>query len=115
MPKYDFPGIKKAGAAAIAAVLSSTGWGSSLLAGPFKKVTIKLIEVLVGYLASKGLLIINLGAIYVEGEIDQSRFDKAMDSALEAIRLKNLTPEQIKALDDEVIKAFRNFARVTRK
>lgn len=97
------------------AVLSSTAWGASLLAGPFKGIVDKLLGYLTVYLANKGLLIINLGAIFIEGEIDQKSFDKAMDEALEKVKYKNLSDEERKEIDDEVIKAFRNFARVTRK
>lgn len=113
--KYDFPGIRKAGAAALRAVLLSTGWGTWLVNGPLKGFTDKLLGIISEYIANQGLIIINLGAIFIEGEVDQKAFDTAMDKALIRARLNKLTPEEIKALDDEVIKAFRNFARVTRK
>lgn len=108
--KYDFPGIKKMGATALRVALSSfpaTAWyfkvpGSQLVA-----------EFIVNWLANKGLLILNLGAIIIDSEIDQHALDKAMDDALRKITEQGgrdkLTPEQKKAIDDEVIKAARKF------
>lgn len=111
--KYDFPGFKKAGSAALAAVLASTTWGAWLIKSPFKFVFDFASGFLSEWLANKGLLIINIGAIYVEGEIDQSKFDSAFDKALEQIKVPGLSDAQKKGIDDEVIKAFRKFGRVT--
>jgi hypothetical protein len=92
--KYNFPGIRKAGIAAINAILAGTTWGAWLIASPFLPLLDYAEGWLVEYLANKGLLIINLGIFYVEGKIDQSRFDSAFDEALKAIQYPGLTDEQ---------------------
>lgn len=110
--KFDFPGIRKAGVKAFSLALASTSWGASALSGPFKPLIEKTLEWVSEWLANKGLLIINVGAIYVAGEFDQSKFDKAMTDALEQAKAPGLSDAQKKAIDDEVIKAFRKFALV---
>lgn len=113
--KYDFPGIRKAGTAALRVVLASTSWGAWLIASPFKKLIDLASQWAVEWLSNRGLIIINLGAIYVNGEFDQSKFDKAMDDGLAKAKAPGLSDAQKKAIDDEVIKAFRPFARITKR
>jgi len=110
--KYNFEGIRKAGALALSALLSSTGWGASIIASPFKPVINLILEWFSEWLANKGLLIINLGAIYINGEIDQDRFDKAFDEALNKVKIPGLTEDEKRAIDDEIIKAIRKFGRI---
>lgn len=112
---YDFPGIKKVGTAAIEAVLAGTGWGAKIIGSPFRPVIKMLIGYAVEWAANKGLVIINLGAIYVSGEIDQSRFDKAMDDALEKVKIPGLSEKQKEQIDNEVRDAFRKFAHLNSK
>lgn len=113
--KYDFPGIKKAGVAAIKAALASSAWGLALLANPFfrafQPLENVLVEMAINWLANQGLIVLNLGAIYVNGEIDQSLFDKALDDGLRKVELgrDKLTPAEGKKIDDEVIRAARRF------
>lgn len=113
--KYNFPGIQKAGVAAIKAALATTGWGLALLANPFFKffepVEEAAVEELINWAASEGLIILNLGAIYVNGEISQVLFDKALDDGLKLIEQgrDKITAKQGKAIDDDVIKAARRF------
>lgn len=109
--KYDFRGIKTLGAAGLRAALSSspyTAWFLKL--GGFSDL---LLEFLVNWFTNKGLIVFNLGAIEVMGELDQRRLDAAFDKAFEEILIKGgrdrLTPEQKKAIDDEVIRAGRKF------
>lgn len=108
--KYDFKGIQKAGRLGIRALLSSTTWGASLLASPFNKPLNVVIDWLVNYLANRGLVILNLGAIYVNGELDQKAFDKALDDGLKKVNNSpNLSQEQRDAIDEEVRNAARRF------
>lgn len=111
--KYDFPGIRKAGTAALTAVVAGTAWGAWIIASPFKPVFDAAVGFMSEWLANRGLLIINLGAIYVAGEIDQAKFDEAFDEALKKAKIPGLTDKQKKGIDDEVIKAFRRFGRIT--
>lgn len=113
--KYDFPGIKKVGTVALEAVLAGTGWGGKLLASPFRPVIKMILGYAIEWAANKGLVIINLGFIYVEGELDQSRFDKAMDEALEKVKLSGLSEKEKEQIDNEVREAFRKFARLNDK
>ncbi len=113
--KYNFPGIRKAGVAAIEAALASTTWGASFLASAWFKVFSPLEEAILGWiiewLANKGLIVLNLGAIYVNGEIDQVLFDRAMDEGLKRVELgrDKISAKDGKAIDDEIIRAARRF------
>lgn len=111
--KYDFPGIRKAGTIALRAVVASTAWGAWLIKSPFNSIFEAASGWLSEWLANRGLIIINITAIYVSGEIDQSQFDKAFNKALDEVKLPGLTDEQKKGIDDKVINAFRKFGRVT--
>lgn len=108
--KYDFKGIKKWGAVGLKAALASTPYTAWILKGG--KLTDLILEFFANWLANNGLVVFNIGAITVSGEFDQKSFDATMDDALKKIELSEgkLTPAQGKAIDDEVIKAFRQFA-----
>lgn len=113
--KYDFPGIKKVGTAGLEALLSATGWGATLMKSPFRPIFKYIIGYAVEWAANKGLVVINLGAIYVSGEIDQSRFDKAMDDALEKVKVPGLSESDKEKIDNDVREAFRKFAHLNKK
>ena len=109
--KYDFPGIKKLGAAGLRAALATSPYSAWFLKlGFFADL---VLEFAVNWLSNKGLVLFNVGAIEVTGEIDHHRLDKSLDDAFEAITVKGgrdkLTPAQKKAIDDEVIRAGRKF------
>lgn len=108
--KYSFPGIQKAGRLAIEAALASTTWGASLLANGifklFSPLEGVLLDAMINWLANKGLIVLNLGAIVIEGNFDQAAFDDAMQAGLDRVKQGNLTPAQGKAIDDAVRKAF---------
>lgn len=112
--KYDFPGIRKAATVAINLALAATGWGAWLLASPFRPLVLKIEEWAAEWLANRGLLILNLGAFYVEGVLDQAAFDQAMDEGLEKIKIPGLSEEEKWAIDEKVVQAMRNFGRITR-
>lgn len=110
--KYDFQGIQKGGLLAIKAALAATGWGASIIASPFVRVLDWMLKKIINFMANKGLIVLNLGAIYVEGEFDQTEFDKAMDAGLSKIKTRpDMTPEEKKEIDDEVKNAFRKFVK----
>lgn len=108
--KYSFEGIRKAGSFGLKALLASTGWGAKLLSGPFKRSLNLFFEFISELLANRGLLLLNIGEIYVQGKFKQSNFDSKLEKALAAVKVEGLTPEQKKEIDDEVIQAFRPFA-----
>lgn len=113
--KYDFPGIKKIGTRAASLVLSSTAWGAAILKSPFKPIVEMLMGYLIEWLANKGLVIINLGFIYIDGNLDQSKFDKAFDEALERLKVPGLPETEKAAIDEKIKNAFRNFAHLNDK
>lgn len=102
--KYDFKGIKKQGASGIKLALASNPGTASIAKIPLIGT---LLEFGVNWLANNGLVVMNIGAIYVNGEIDQSLLDRNIDEAYKKIAKTNgiMTPEQMKEIDDEVIKA----------
>lgn len=111
--KYDFKGIKKFGATGLKVLFASTPYLAWILKGG--PLTDAVLDFAANFLANRGLVIFNLGAIYVNGELDQSAFDKAMDDSIRKAEVPGLTDAQKKAIDDEVIKAFRKFAPITSK
>ena len=114
--KYDFKGIKKWGARGLSLALSSTGWGAWLVQTPVVRTLVDtFLEQIVNWLANNGLVVLNIGAISVEGDFDQKAFDSAMEEAFNKIVALDgkMTPEQMKAIDDEVLKAARKFLRIT--
>jgi hypothetical protein len=113
--KYDFPGIRKAGGAALKVALASTGWGAKLLASPLKVLVDPAVGFLSEWLANKGLLVINLGVIYVDGKLDQKAFDAAMEDAITKAQVPGLTVDEQKEIDYAVIRAFRKFGKLAIK
>jgi len=114
--KYDFKGIKKYGALGLETALSTTSWGAVVLKIPVIGTLLKGgMELFVNWLANEGLMVLNIAAISVNGEIDQKNFDAHMDDALNKVSLGagKLTPAQQKEIDDAVIVAFRKFAKFT--
>lgn len=110
--KYDFSGIQKWGAIGIETLIStSSAFGAALMKFPVVGTLIDgIIKLFVNYLANQGLVLINIGAIIVNGNFDQEAFDSAMDKAIASAKVEGLTDAQKKAIDDSVIKAFRKFA-----
>ena len=104
--KYDFKGIKKQGAGGLKLALASnpsTVWITKIpLLGT-------VLEFGVNWLANNGLVLLNIGAIYVNGELDQALLDRSFDEGIKKVEQAGgtLTPEQIKEIDDAVIKAAR--------
>lgn len=105
--KYDFSGIQRFGVKALKIALASTVWGAWLIKSPFIIVIEYAAELLINYLANRGLIILNIGAIYFNGEVDQSRLDQAIESGLERVRLAGgkLSEREIKEIDDAVVRA----------
>lgn len=112
--KYDFSGIKRLGAKGLLGALSSTGWGATIVKMPIVGTLVeKAAEMFVNWLANEGLLVMNLGAIFVEGEFDQKSFDAALAEGFDRVKLgrDKITPEEGKKIDDEVRNAAKRFIR----
>lgn len=113
--KYDFAGIKKAGLAAVRVALASTSWGAKLISNGFLKFANPLIDVLleagINFMANSGLIVLNLGAIIIDGKVDQARLDNAIEKGLQRVMKgrDKITEAEGKAIDDDVIKAADEF------
>ena len=117
--KHDLSGIGSASAASILAVLSANPSTSFLTVGFLGKVVFFFAEKIFTGLASMGLVILNVGAEKLSAAIDKSNYDGSMRSAFEFIEEirktgRELTSEETKKIDDEVITQFRKFAKMTR-
>ncbi len=108
--KYDFRGIKKYGAKVLLTALAGTTWGASFLSWGFAPAVEFLFEYVANWLANKGLIIINVGIIPIDGAWDQKAFDAHMQEALDLVRKGNLSKKEMKEIDDKVLEAFRRFA-----
>lgn len=106
--RYNFKGIQRAVSTGVNLILASTSWGAWILASPFRVVLQAAEDVAVNFLANRGLIVLNIGAIMIDGAIDQSRLDSALTDAL--TKLQNgrdkITPEEGAKLDQEVANAF---------
>lgn len=106
--RYDFKGIQKAVGVAIDALLAATTWGAWILASPFRPVVTLTENMLTNFLANRGLILLNIGAIIVDGEIDQTRLDSALDAGIKRVQQgrDKITPAEGAKIDADVVKAF---------
>lgn len=109
--KHDFKGIKKVGATVLLGVIASSPF-SFLATGFLGRVTTFFLEKIVNVLANKGLIILNVGAMHFKTEAEAKAYVAGMELALKKVSESEgrLTPEQVKEIDDEVIKVFDDFA-----
>lgn len=114
--KYNFPGIQKAGVAALKVALASTAPVVWLVKWGFGPLVDELERLAINYFANKGLIFLNISAFYIGGEFSQAAFDKALDDGIKMVETDhaNLTPEQGKAIDEKVKATFRKLARYTK-
>lgn len=108
--KYNFKNLSKLNALGFKALLASSPYSAWLLKGG--KVLDLFLELIGNWAANKGLVFLNVGAIIVDGELDQKTFDQAIENGLKQIETKgkeNITPEQGKAIDDAVRRAAEKF------
>lgn len=114
--KYDFAGLKQLGAAGLRTMLAASKLSFLLKGGGL---TDAILEFIANYLANSGLVILNVGAIYVSGHFDQKAFDSAFEKAITEIKTKGgsdaLSPEEKRAIDDEIIKAARKFVVIAKE
>lgn len=112
--RYDFPGIQKAVRKTFEVLIAGTSWGAWIIASPFKPALDAIENLLINYLVNRGLIIINVGAVMVDGKINQSRLDNALDAAFEKMKIgrDKITPEQGAQIDADTDAAFDDFADV---
>jgi hypothetical protein len=109
--KYNFRGIQGAARTAIKAAIAATTWGASWWFKLLMPAEDLLIDDVVNWLANEGLIVLNLGAIVVNGEVDQALFDKALDDGLRKVEegRDKLSAKEGRAIDQQVIAAARRF------
>lgn len=117
--KHNLEGIGVASSAGILAALSANPATSFMTVGILGKILFFLLSKFFSYLASMGLVILNVGAEKLLSAADRANFDGSMMSSfklMEEIRNsgRDMTPEEIQKIDDEVIVQFRKFAKMTR-
>lgn len=81
------------------------------------KLLFALLSRIFSSLASMGLILLNVGAERLLTAVDKIGYDDSWDTAdklIEEIRKtgRDLTPEEIKSIDEDVIKQFRKFAKL---
>lgn len=113
--KYHFSGIGEASASVIIAVLASNPATAFLATGILGKITFFICKMFCMWLASIGLIIMNVGEAKLKTIIDEGNFNESWDTAENLIKKiretgRDLTPEETKQIDDGVIDAFRKFA-----
>lgn len=118
--KHKFKGIGAASASAVLAALASNPGTAWFVAGIPGKIVMWILTQAFSMLASLGLVILNVGAAKMETLVDGKNFDGSWDSAEEFIAAirnsgRELTPEEVKKIDDPVIATFRKFAGFARK
>ena len=118
--KYRLDGIGGVSASAVMALLAAYPPTSFLTVGIIGKIVYFILKRLFSFLASGGLVILNLGAERLLGAIEKSNYDGSWESAqklIDSIRAtgREMTTEEIIAIDNGVIAAFRKFGKMTRK
>lgn len=120
LQKYDFSGIGSASAVMVLTALAANPGTAFLTTGLSGKIVAWILTKFFSSLASMGLVVLNIGASRVETLVDGKRFDGSWDTAEELIAAirssgREMTPEEVKAIDDPVIAAFRKWASFARK
>lgn len=120
LTKHKFSGIGAASTSAVFVALASNPATAFLTVGIPGKILSWILIKFFSALASCGLVLLNVGAARIETLVDGKNFDGAWDSAEEFIAAirntgRELTPAEIKKIDDPVIAAFRKWASFARK
>lgn len=112
--RYDFKGIQKATGALIDALIAGTGWGAWILASPFRPIIAAIRDLVVNFLVNRGLIVIDVAAVLVNGKINESKLTDALNSAFEKLKVgrDKITPEEGAKIDAETTEAFDQFADV---
>lgn len=118
--KHDLGGIGDASAALVMAALAANPGTLFLTTGIQGKILFWLLSKAFTKMASVGLVILNVGAENLATAIERSKFDGSFESAerlIEEIRStgRDMTPEEMSAIDGKVIDQFRKFAKMARK
>lgn len=108
--KHDLTGIGSASATLTFVALAGSPL-SFLTQGFLGKVTHYILTQIYSRLASQGLVVLNIGVARVQTLVDRKEFDGTFDDAFDLINKSGgrLSQDDIKAIDDKVIRALRKF------
>lgn len=118
--KHKLEGIGAVAAAAILAVLAANPSLAFLASGFVGKIVFWFLTKMFSRLASMGLVLLNVDAEKLLVAVDKIDFDGSWETSeklIDEIRKsgRDLSDEEIKTIDTEVIKQFRKFAKMARK
>lgn len=118
--KHKLEGIGSASAAMVLASFASNPSLSFLTLNMSGKILFWVLTKFFSAMASLGLVVLNVGAEKLLTALDKVNYDGSWESAdkmMAEIRKtgRDLTPQETKTIDDEVIKSFRKFAKFGRK
>lgn len=118
--KYEFSGIGSASAAVVFAALAANPTTSWMTVGVIPgKIVFYILSRVFSKFASKGVVLLNVGADSLLTAMEKSAFDGSLESSyklIDEIRSsgRNLTEDETKKIDEQVILQFRKFAKMTR-
>jgi len=117
--KYKFSGLGETGAAIILAALALNPATLFLTQGFLGKIVFIFAKYFCMILASCGLIVMNVGAARIQVLLDEGNYDGSWEKAEELLKKirdqgRELTDEETKKIDDDVINAFRKFASFAR-
>lgn len=110
--KHDFGGIAKVTATLLMTLMATTPL-AFLTRGFLGKVTFFFLRKVGNWLANQGLAVLNLGVDAIKIAQEKKTFDKELEKALKTVAESKgkLSPKEVKAIDDEVRRAFKRFAK----
>ena len=114
-----YGGIGSASAAMIMAGIAANPTLAILSQGPLGKIVFAICKFFCTILASIGVVLLNVGAAKVQTIIDAGNFESEWYTADELIKKiratgRELTDEEMVAIDQPVVDAFRRFVRFGR-
>jgi hypothetical protein len=85
-----------------------------LVASPFKPAIDVIEDLVTNWLINRGLIVIDIGAVMIEGKVDQALLDNALDLAFEKLKVgrDKITPQEGSKIDAETTQAFDQFADI---
>ena len=120
LTKHDLSGMGGFQASLAMAFLATNPSTAGITQGIIGKLLHYFLTKLFSALSSLGLVLANVGASRVETALDKSGYDGSWETAEDAIQSiigqgRELTPDEVKQIDDKVIAAFEKFAKLGKK
>ena len=108
--KYQFDGIAKFNATLIFTALAGSSWGSFLTSGFVGRLVFFFLEKFGNWMANQGLAMANIGVDILITAHEKKNYDAVLEEAIHQVQSKrNLTQEEIDAIDEKVKAAAKKF------